>query len=57
MTDYSLLIGVEQLWDGDSWQLNTGSQGLERLDYVIDAAGKHGIKVILAFTNNWYVVG
>jgi mannan endo-1,4-beta-mannosidase len=29
---------------------------LQRLDNVIETAGKHGIKIILAFTNNWSVV-
>lgn len=30
------------------------SQGLQRLDFLIDIAGKYGIKIILAFiTNNW----
>ncbi|KAK0478423.1 glycoside hydrolase [Armillaria novae-zelandiae] len=32
-------------------------QVLERLDNVINTAGKHGIKVILAFTNNWVGYG
>ncbi|KAG6853766.1 hypothetical protein C0991_001596, partial [Blastosporella zonata] len=42
-----------QVWNSGDWILNDGPQGLERLDYVIEAAGKYGIKVILTFTNNW----
>ncbi|KAI0830684.1 glycoside hydrolase [Trametes gibbosa] len=44
-----------QVWNGSHWTLNDGPQGLQRLDHVISTAGKHGIKVILAFTNNWSV--
>jgi len=42
-----------QVWNSTNWTLNEGPQGLERLDYVIKTAGTYGIKVILAFTNNW----
>lgn len=42
-----------QVWNSSQWTLNEGSQGLQRLDSVIETAGRHGIKVILAFTNNW----
>lgn len=42
-----------QVWNGGHWMLNEGLQGLQRLDSVIETAGRHGIKVILAFTNNW----
>ncbi|OJT03032.1 hypothetical protein TRAPUB_6375 [Trametes pubescens] len=43
-----------QVWNSSQWILNDGPQGLQRLDHVISTAGKHGIKVILAFTNNWF---
>ncbi|KAK0465093.1 glycoside hydrolase [Desarmillaria tabescens] len=46
-----------QVWNSSEWVLNDGPQGLERLDNVINVAGKHGIKVILAFTNNWVGYG
>ncbi|KAF8883237.1 glycoside hydrolase, partial [Infundibulicybe gibba] len=46
-----------QVWDGPDWTLNDGPQGLQRLDYVINTAGKYGIKIILAFTNNWVGYG
>ncbi|RXW23472.1 hypothetical protein EST38_g2388 [Candolleomyces aberdarensis] len=46
-----------QVWDKDGWRLNDGPQGLKRLDNVIQTAGKYGIKIILAFTNNWIGYG
>ncbi|KAI0800896.1 glycoside hydrolase [Fomes fomentarius] len=46
-----------QVWNGTQYVLNDGPQGLRRLDRVISAAGKYGIKVILAFTNNWVGYG
>ncbi|KAK0208277.1 glycoside hydrolase superfamily [Desarmillaria ectypa] len=46
-----------QVWNSSEWVLNDGPQGLKRLDNVINIAGKHGIKVILAFTNNWVGYG
>ncbi|KAG5734642.1 Mannan endo-1,4-beta-mannosidase F [Termitomyces sp. T112] len=42
-----------QLWNSSDWTLNDGPQGLQRLDNVIETAGKYGLKVILTFTNNW----
>lgn len=33
--------------------INTGSDGLERLDYVVSSAEKHDIKLIINFVNNW----
>jgi mannan endo-1,4-beta-mannosidase len=32
---------------------NDGSSGLEHLDYLLDRAGKAGLKVMLVLTNNW----
>ncbi|KAF9044792.1 glycoside hydrolase [Hymenopellis radicata] len=46
-----------QVWNGTEWTLNSGPQGLQRLDNVIDMAGRYGIKVILTFTNNWVGYG
>ncbi|KAH9847334.1 glycoside hydrolase [Lenzites betulinus] len=46
-----------QVWNSSQWILNDGPQGLQRLDHVISTAGKHGIKIILAFTNNWVGYG
>ncbi|KAI5252747.1 endo-1,4-beta-mannosidase [Aureobasidium subglaciale] len=33
--------------------INTGSNGLQRLDYVVKSAEAHGIKLIINFVNNW----
>jgi hypothetical protein len=33
--------------------INTGPDGLQRLDYVVDAAERYGIKLIIPFVNNW----
>ncbi|KAG5221238.1 glycoside hydrolase family protein [Salix suchowensis] len=46
-----------QVWNSSEWALNTGPQGLQRLDKVIETAGRHGIKVILTLTNNWVGYG
>lgn len=46
-----------QIWDGPEWKLNDGPQGLKRLDNIVNTAGKYGIKLILAFTNNWVGYG
>ncbi|KAI2638558.1 glycoside hydrolase superfamily [Xylaria nigripes] len=33
--------------------INTGANGLQRLDYVVSAAEERGIKLIVNFVNNW----
>ncbi|KAG4219529.1 hypothetical protein PC116_g31992 [Phytophthora cactorum] len=33
--------------------INTGANGLQRLDYVVSSAEKRGIKLIINFVNNW----
>jgi len=33
--------------------INVGPDGLGRLDYVVSAAGKRGIKLLIPFVNNW----
>lgn len=42
-----------QYWDGTAPAYNDGSDGLERLDYVIYKAGQLGIKLVIPVTNNW----
>jgi mannan endo-1,4-beta-mannosidase len=42
-----------QYWDGTRPAYNDGADGLERLDYVLKAAGDAGIKLIVPLTNNW----
>ena len=38
---------------GQQPQINTGANGLQRLDYVVKSAEAHGIKLIINFVNNW----
>lgn len=33
--------------------INTGADGLQRLDYVVQSASKYGIRLIIPFVNNW----
>ncbi|KAH7101478.1 CEL4b mannanase [Auriculariales sp. MPI-PUGE-AT-0066] len=44
-----------QLWSGGVGTLNTGSNGLGKFDYVVSSAKAHGIRLIVALTNNWSV--
>jgi mannan endo-1,4-beta-mannosidase len=48
-----------QYWDVAAKRpaYNDGASGLQRLDYVLDAAGKLGLKVMLVLTNNWKEFG
>ncbi|KAG9239575.1 mannan endo-1,4-beta-mannosidase A [Amylocarpus encephaloides] len=38
---------------GKTPQINTGRNGLQRLDYVVKSAEAHGVKLIVNFVNNW----
>ncbi|KAK5163139.1 mannan endo-1,4-beta-mannosidase A-2 [Saxophila tyrrhenica] len=42
-----------QSFIGDEPTINTGPDGLQRLDYVVKSAEAHGIKLIINFVNNW----
>lgn len=42
-----------QLLANGQQTINTGSDGLQRLDYVVKSAEAHGIKLIINFVNNW----
>lgn len=42
-----------QLLKDSTATINTGPNGLQRLDYVVASAEKHGIKLIINFVNNW----
>ncbi len=42
-----------QYWDGEKPAFNDGPDGLQRLDYVVDAARRHGLRLVLPLTNNW----
>ncbi|KAK6395905.1 hypothetical protein LTR65_010014 [Meristemomyces frigidus] len=42
-----------QSFAGTEPTINTGADGLARLDYVVKSAEAHGIKLIINFVNNW----
>ncbi|OCL08622.1 glycoside hydrolase family 5 protein [Glonium stellatum] len=42
-----------QHFSGSGATINTGANGLQRLDYVVQSAAAHGIKLIINFVNNW----
>lgn len=42
-----------QSFAGSEPTINTGTDGLQRLDYVVKSAEAHGIKLIINFVNNW----
>ncbi|WGT47080.1 cellulase family glycosylhydrolase [Tessaracoccus lacteus] len=48
-----------QAWDEEAGApvVNTGADGLERLDYVVAAAAERGIRLVIPFTNNWNAFG
>jgi mannan endo-1,4-beta-mannosidase len=48
-----------QYWDPVSKRpaYNDGENGLQRLDYVLDAAAKNEVKVIVVLINNWRAFG
>src|SRR6266511_1652336 len=42
-----------QYWGGTAPAYNDGPDGLQRIDYVLDSARRHGIKLVMGLTNNW----
>jgi mannan endo-1,4-beta-mannosidase len=42
-----------QMLSSSGSQINTGSDGLQRLDYVVKSAESRGVKLIINFVNNW----
>ncbi|KAL5526177.1 hypothetical protein ACEPAG_7516 [Sanghuangporus baumii] len=42
-----------QLWQNGVATFNTGNFGISRFDAVVASAKKHGIRLIVALTNNW----
>lgn len=46
-------VWYQSFISGQSPQINTGTNGLQRLDYVVSSAESHGIKLIINFVNNW----
>jgi len=46
-------VWYQSFISGQQPQINTGTNGLQRLDYVVSSAESHGIKLIINFVNNW----
>ncbi|KAE8453973.1 hypothetical protein EG329_007749 [Mollisiaceae sp. DMI_Dod_QoI] len=46
-------VWFQSFVSGRTPQINTGANGLQRLDYVVSSADAHGIKLIVNFVNNW----
>ena len=46
-------VWYQSLVPGQSPVINTGANGLERLDYVVQSAAAHDVKLIINFVNNW----
>lgn len=42
-----------QLWQNGTAIFNTGPFGISRFDAVVASAKAHGIRLIVALTNNW----
>jgi mannan endo-1,4-beta-mannosidase len=56
--DVSSTPGSGTVWyqsfvSGSSPVINTGANGLQRLDYVVQSAEAHGVSLIINFVNNW----
>lgn len=55
--DVNNIPGSGTVWyqslSGSAPTINTGANGLQRLDYVVKSAEAHGIKLIINFVNNW----
>lgn len=52
-TPSSGTVWYQSLIPGSDPVINTGADGLERLDYVVTSAAAHDIKLIINFVNNW----
>jgi mannan endo-1,4-beta-mannosidase len=46
-------VWFQSFVSGASPVINTGTYGLQRLDYVVESAEAHGISLIINFVNNW----
>lgn len=42
-----------QVLNSSGSYINFGADGLQRLDYAVSSADRHGVKLILNFVNNW----
>ncbi|KAG9046289.1 hypothetical protein FS837_004686 [Tulasnella sp. UAMH 9824] len=46
-----------QKWSGSTPTINYGSDGLQKFDQIVASAKSHGLKLIVALTNNWQDYG
>ncbi|KAI5852547.1 glycoside hydrolase superfamily [Morchella snyderi] len=46
-----------QVWSGSTPTINTGANGLQRLDYIVAAARARNIRLVIPFVNNWQDYG
>jgi mannan endo-1,4-beta-mannosidase len=46
-------VWYQSFIEGESVQINTGADGLERLDVVVSTAESYGVSLIVNFVNNW----
>ncbi|TAQ90956.1 hypothetical protein B7494_g716 [Chlorociboria aeruginascens] len=53
ITSATSSVWFQSFITGASPVINTGTNGLQRLDYVVTSAEAHGIKLIINFVNNW----
>lgn len=53
ITSSTSSVWFQSFISGASPVINTGTNGLQRLDYVVSSAESHGIKLIINFVNNW----
>ena len=55
--DVNSIPGTGTVWyqylSASGSQINTGENGLQRMDYVVSSAAAHGLKLIINFVNNW----
>lgn len=49
-------VWYQSFVSGSSPVINTGANGLQRLDVVVASAQAHGISLIINFVNNWVCV-
>ncbi|KAH6683872.1 glycoside hydrolase superfamily [Halenospora varia] len=52
-TPSSGTVWFQSFITGSSPVINTGADGLQRLDYVVSSAAAHGVSLIINFVNNW----
>ncbi|KAF4631109.1 hypothetical protein G7Y89_g7031 [Cudoniella acicularis] len=52
-TPSSGTVWFQSFISGSQPVINTGANGLQRLDYVVSSAAAHGISLIINFVNNW----